>query len=252
MFCDVTTVISWTSSSSLVVYEGYLSSTGDRQHAVFQIWSYYISRTIWPDYDNCDKFHFISWGACSLWTFATAVGKRLCFMSIISAANKVSCLIISGVLLSKDMLSQFPPLDLKEFPRYHIKRQFQKNIWTMGLLPDAQHCGLRMRRECQQRFSPPPTPKEPKDSPPPTPSQLKETASYRSRHASRHVRDARAVMHVGIACPRWRGKRSRHSWRMRTRNFPYLIRGPWNTSTTGLQDNYKYFTYFVLDNKLFS
>ena len=37
---------------------------------------------------------------------------------------------------------------------------------------------------------------------------------------------ARAVMLVGIAYPRWRGKRSRHSRRMRTRNFTYLARGP--------------------------
>ena len=49
-------------------------------------------------------------------------------------------------------------------------------------------------------------------SPPPT---SKETASWRSRHASLHVRDARSVMHVGIANPRWRGKRPRHSRRMR-------------------------------------
>ena len=41
------------------------------------------------------------------------------------------------------------------------------------------------------------------------------------------VRDARAVMHVRIAYPRWRGKRSRHYRRMRTRNFTYLARGPW-------------------------
>ena len=34
-----------------------------------------------------------------------------------------------------------------------------------------------MHRECRERFSPPPT--------------SKETASWRSRHASRHVRDAR-------------------------------------------------------------
>ena len=33
-------------------------------------------------------------------------------------------------------------------------------------------------------------------------------------------------MHVGIAYPRWRGKRSWHSRRMRTRNFTYLARGP--------------------------
>ena len=38
--------------------------------------------------------------------------------------------------------------------------------------------------------------------------------------------DARAVMHVGIAYLRWRGKRSRHSRRMHTRNFAYLARGP--------------------------
>ena len=48
-------------------------------------------------------------------------------------------------------------------------------------------------------------------SPPPV---SQETASYRSRHASRHVRHARAVMHVGIADLRWHGKRSRHSRRM--------------------------------------
>ena len=53
-------------------------------------------------------------------------------------------------------------------------------------------------------------------SPPPT---SKETASYRSEHASRHVRHARAVMHAGIANPRWRGKRSRHSRRMHNPQF---------------------------------
>ena len=36
-------------------------------------------------------------------------------------------------------------------------------------------------------------------------------------------------MHVGIAYLRWRGKRSRHSRRMRTRNFVYLARGPLST-----------------------
>ena len=51
------------------------------------------------------------------------------------------------------------------------------------------------------------------------PPTSKENASQRSRHASRHVRDARAVMHVGIAIPRWRGKRSRHFRRMRKTQF---------------------------------
>ena len=53
-------------------------------------------------------------------------------------------------------------------------------------------------------------------SPPPI---SKETASYRSRHTSRHVCHARAVMHVGIANPRWRGKWSRHPRRMRNPQF---------------------------------
>ena len=39
-------------------------------------------------------------------------------------------------------------------------------------------------------------------------------------------------MHVGIAYLRWRGKRSRHSRRMRTRKFAYLARGPCSTIKT--------------------
>ena len=60
------------------------------------------------------------------------------------------------------------------------------------------NCGLRMRRECRERF----------------PRHRLKKKPW-SRHASRHVRHARAVMHVGITIPRWRGKRSRHSRRMR-------------------------------------
>ena len=47
----------------------------------------------------------------------------------------------------------------------------------------------------------------------------KETTSLRSRHASRHVRDAGAMMHVEIAYPRWSVKRSRHSRSMRNLQF---------------------------------
>ena len=57
------------------------------------------------------------------------------------------------------------------------------------------------------------------------PPTSKETAGQRSRHVSRHVREARAVMHVGIANPRWRGKRSRYSRRMRNPIFLHLVRG---------------------------
>ena len=49
--------------------------------------------------------------------------------------------------------------------------------------------------------------------------QRPQTASWRSRHASRHVRHTRAVMHVEFANPRWRGKRSRHFRRMRNPQF---------------------------------
>ena len=57
--------------------------------------------------------------------------------------------------------------------------------------------------------------------PPPT---SKESASLRSQHASRHVCHVRAVMHVGIANLRWKGKRSRHPQRMRNPQFTYLAR----------------------------
>ena len=61
------------------------------------------------------------------------------------------------------------------------------------------------------------------------PPNSKETTRSRSRHASRHVRHARVVMHAGIANPLWRGKRSRHFRGMRNPQFyvsgksPFLI-----------------------------
>ena len=79
-------------------------------------------------------------------------------------------------------------------------------------------------------------------SPPPI---SKEIAILRSRHGSRHVRDARAVMHGGVAKPRWRGKRSSHSRRMRSPQLhvsgkrsmgqagrPLLVRRPTNYPLT--------------------
>ena len=47
----------------------------------------------------------------------------------------------------------------------------------------------------------------------------KDTTNVRPRHAARHVCHARAVMHVGVANPRWWGKRSRHSQRMHDPQF---------------------------------
>ena len=60
---------------------------------------------------------------------------------------------------------------------------------------------------------------------PPPPS--KETARSRSRDASRYMRHARVVMHVGIANPQWRGNVPGIPGACATRNFTYLARGQW-------------------------
>ena len=83
------------------------------------------------------------------------------------------------------------------------------DIWQkacfMGPLARYAKLPVRMRRECRERFP--------------------VTAVERSQHSSRHVRDARAVMHAGIAKERLPlksaagGKRSRHSRRMRNLQF---------------------------------
>ena len=75
----------------------------------------------------------------------------------------------------------------------------------MGLLPDTQNCGCACAGNVGNVFP--------------------ATEGKRSWHASRHVRDARAVMHAGIANYRFPlksavgGKRSRHSRRMRIPQF---------------------------------
>ena len=76
--------------------------------------------------------------------------------------------------------------------------------------PLTRHVKLRVAHapEIPGTFSPPPT--------------SMETASQRFRHASRHMRHARAVMHVGIANRRCRGNPGACA----TRNFTYLARGP--------------------------
>ena len=73
-------------------------------------------------------------------------------------------------------------------------------IWTF-----LQNSGLRMRRECRERF--------------PRHRLHKKTATWRSRHASRHVHYAHAVINVGIANSRWRGRHYRDSRRMRNPQF---------------------------------
>ena len=85
------------------------------------------------------------------------------------------------------------------------------NIGCMGLLPDMWYCGLRMRRECRERFR----------------RQWLQRKPLVSDPGMHH---GTCVMHVpwcmsGSLTPQWRGKRSRHSRRMR--NFMYLARGPY-------------------------
>ena len=56
----------------------------------------------------------------------------------------------------------------------------------------------------------------------------KETTGWRSWQASRQVRDARAVMHVGSANPRVRENAPGIPSACATRNFTHLARGPWS------------------------
>ena len=86
-------------------------------------------------------------------------------------------------------------------------------IGAMGLLPDKQYCGCACAGNAGNAFP--------------------VTAGKRSRHASRHVRHARAVMHAGIANLRFPLKSATGEnvpgipGACGTCNFTYLVRGPW-------------------------
>ena len=58
----------------------------------------------------------------------------------------------------------------------------------------------------------------------------------RERFPRHRLERKRAVMHVGITNPRWRGRRSQHSGTgtCATRNFTYLARGPWPENNKGI------------------
>ena len=78
--------------------------------------------------------------------------------------------------------------------------QWNLSVNGNGLLPDTYNCGLCMCRECRERFSLHRVQREPLVSDP-------------------GMHHGTCVMHVGIANPRWRGKRSRHSRCMRNPQF---------------------------------
>ena len=67
---------------------------------------------------------------------------------------------------------------------------------VMGLFPETSNCGLCMHLEFCERFP-----------------------RHRYQRKPLVSDNARAVMHVGMANPQWRGKRSRHSRRMRNPQF---------------------------------
>ena len=89
---------------------------------------------------------------------------------------------------------------------------YQAGTITMGLLPDTQNCGCACAGNAGNVFP--------------------VTAGKRSRHASRHVRHARAVMHAGIANYRFPLKLAAGEnvpvipGACATCNFTYLVRGP--------------------------
>ena len=88
--------------------------------------------------------------------------------------------------------------------------------------PLARYAKLRVRmlRECRERFP--------------------ATEGKRSWHASRHVRDARAVMHAGIANYRFLLKSAVGGnvpgipGACASRNFMHLVRGPWTDFMAGM------------------
>ena len=67
-----------------------------------------------------------------------------------------------------------------------------------------------MRQECRERFA----------------CHRLQRKPLVIQHASRHVRDARAVMPVGNTNPRCRGKRSRHYQRMRNTQLYAPVKRP--------------------------
>ena len=83
---------------------------------------------------------------------------------------------------------------------------------AMGLLPDTQNCRLRMRRECRERFPPP--------------QQVSDPDMHHGTCVTHVPRCMPGSLTSGFLWSRWREKRSRHSRRMRNRNFMYLVRGP--------------------------
>ena len=92
-------------------------------------------------------------------------------------------------------------------------QNFLKGWGRMSLLPNTSNCGCACAGNARNGFP--------------------ATTGKQSRYASRHVRDARAVMHAGIANSRFPFNSAAGEnvpgipGACATRNFTYLVRGPW-------------------------
>ena len=116
--------------------------------------------------------------------------------------------------LSLQILRQWSPWQQALLPlgALSVMTDFHRYC-CMGLLPDTQNCRCACAGNAWNVFP--------------------VTTGARSRHASRHVRDARAVMHVGIANLRFPLKSAAGEnvpgipGACATCNFTFLVRGPW-------------------------
>ena len=125
-----------------------------------------------------------------------------------------------STLKCTDSYKSFHMEDDDQFILHNQHRGCRCSSDVMGLLPDKQNCGLRMRLNVGDVF--------------PAPTS-KETACWRSQHASRHVRHARTVKYVRIVTPRW--PRRGHpgiSGACAIRKFAYLVRGPWVKASSAI------------------
>ena len=85
----------------------------------------------------------------------------------------------------------------------------------MGLLPHAQTCGLRMRRECWERFHPT--------------LQVSDPDMHHGACVTHVPWWMTESLTSGFLWSRWRGKRSRHSRRMRNQQFCVSGKRPMKT-----------------------
>ena len=121
----------------------------------------------------------------------------MCFINLLHAGPAYNCVVYSQTVISSIAAVNGLPL-CSSIAHTHGPVTRYVNLWVAHApgMPGA--------------FSQPPT--------------SKDTASYRFWYASRHVRDARAVIHVGVSNP---GGWESVPGACTTRSVTYLVTGPW-------------------------